>query len=480
MGNDVREFPVPLIFKKIYKSSLSGKLQITGEGFTKNLYFVDGQLYFASSTITEERMTQLLLKKGKINQEVLDTLDAIISKSDNVKKVGEILTRISTLNNEDIHFALLYQVKVIAVNAFPQSAGEWVFYRATPKIPSSHRLRVEMPIVIKEGVETMEDFSFYRQKFLNCSPVTTSLSDEVRKHLTAEELDIYLILTNETEATVGQIIGDLKYNETIMWKKITTFYLLNILAFSTLNPVYKGLNEIRSEINDLYNEIQTDNLDYYQLLGLPGDAVAKDIENRYLQMISAYHPDKLSLVPNSEFEERVNRVVSEINAAYKVLSDEKARAGYHQKTKSQKKVEEQQELLREKKQAKGMYQKAKALYQEQKYNESIYHLLRAVALDQTKASYYLLLGLCQSKYTSQRRKAVENLLRAAEMEPWNADPYFAIGNVFRSEKLLKKARYYFEKALEINMDHTLASQSLQEITGRKRSGNPLSIFKKKP
>jgi len=62
----------------------------------------------------------------------------------------------------------------------------------------------------------------------------------------------------------------------------------------------------------------------------------------------------------------------------------------------------------------------------------------------------------------------------------NADPIFALGELYRSEKLMKRAKEYFNKALEINMEHTLAGKAIQDLYGGAAGKKALfSLFGKK-
>lgn len=118
------------------------------------------------------------------------------------------------------------------------------------------------------------------------------------------------------------------------------------------------------------------------------------------------------------------------------------------------------------KQAREFYTKANHLHNQKKYFEAASLLQKAIQIDKSRANYFLLLGLCQSKMLATKKMAENNLKKAAQMEPWNADPVFALGQLYKSENLMKKAKIYFEKALQINMDHTLAGQAMLNLGGR--------------
>ena len=119
--------------------------------------------------------------------------------------------------------------------------------------------------------------------------------------------------------------------------------------------------------------------------------------------------------------------------------------------------------------AKTLFRKAKTLYAQKQYPIAIQALEEAIRIDSVRADLYLLLGLCQSEVPSLKRKAEQNLLKAAGMESWNAEPVVALGMLFYSEKLNSRAEVYFRKALALEPGHALAKSKLAELSGPEKT-----------
>ncbi len=66
--------------------------------------------------------------------------------------------------------------------------------------------------------------------------------------------------------------------------------------------------------------------DYYEILGVPRDASAKDIKAAYRKLARKWHPDLHPGEKKAEAEEKIKR----INEAYEVLKDSEKRAKYDQ------------------------------------------------------------------------------------------------------------------------------------------------------
>jgi curved DNA-binding protein CbpA len=478
MANDIKRYPVPLIFKKVLKDKMSGELIVSNDSIKRKLFFTKGDLVFASSTVIQERLGEILLATGRITGSEFTKLTKI--KQNTTRKVGEILVEITNLTMQDVYYALLYQVKTIALATFSFKQGEWKFINTNPKIPGNQRFKIKLPEIIIEGVKKIDKISYYRNRFCYRCPVTTTIPGSIGRFLSSDEIKFYINLTNFTNIPVKDIISKLKMPENFFWRNIALFYLLNIMDFVEFT-VDKELNKNIEEINDLYEKMKSNKLDYYELFGVKNTSPTSEIKESYFRFSKKYHPDRLQVAPDSTVKKKANEVFAEINKVFEVLSNENKKReydfkGYKEKQKGKGDVLPGNLVQK----ARTLYLKANALYKHKKYWEAASMLEDAVKMDASKPSYFLLLGLCQAKSPETVKMAEKNLKKASEMEPWNADPVFALGELYRSENFVKKAKVHFKKALELNMDHTLAGKAIKDLELLYSKKKPiLSVFGKK-
>ena len=178
-------------------------------------------------------------------------------------------------------------------------------------------------------------------------------------------------------------------------------------------------------------------------------------------------PTALGKRPNPELREKANFVFARINKAFEILSNEEKRREYDMKGyKEIQNTDKASENLVEK--ANLYYRKAKTLYSQQRFREAASLMEEVIRNDPNKAAYYLLLGLSQSNIPNLRRVAEKSFQKVIELEPWNAEPYAALGLLFHSEKLEKRAENFFRKALAIDPEHELAKKRLGEMTGERQ------------
>jgi tetratricopeptide (TPR) repeat protein len=476
MPNRIIQYPVPLMLKKILKDKSSGELIVSGKNFTKNLFFREGALIYAKTDVIEERLGEILFKIGKINRNQFLSINKLIT--DKNERIGKILVQQRILSQRDLFFALIFQLRTIATSTFYLVSGEWNFVNKAPEIPDDSEFNIQLAGIIAEGSNKLGNISYFRNKFYYKAPKVDSIPDSMKEFLSNHELNFYKGLTQFYNLANSHIIPKMKVAEDIYWKKVVLFYLLNIVDFVDVT-VDKELDKNVEEILKLFEKVKSGRSDYYQILGVLHTATHNEIKNAYFNYAKKYHPDRISSAPDPEIKEKANYVFAEINKAYETLSNPDKKNSYDSKGfKEHNQIEPVQENLMER--ARLLYRKAKSLYNQKKYWEASSLMDEAVKLDPNKASYFLLLGMCQMNFLQLRRMAAENLQKAIDLEHWNVEAFTAMGLLLISENQPLRAEGFFRKVLSINPDHAVARKKLQEIIGKNsKKKRKFSLFGKK-
>lgn len=461
MSNLVEKFPVPLIFKKIFKDGLTGELEVIHPQLSRQLYFIKGQLAFATTTVESERLGEVLLSLNKITPAQFNNMSHIKLNVERHRKIGEILVEVTGLNKQDIYYTLIFQIKKIAAATFGMADGEWRFTVKQPNIPNPHQFHVKIPEIVMDGMLQLRDMAYFKRRYALRAPVTTTLPEDIQKYLSSDLMKFYFKLSTFTNEPVTHIIPKMEELAEVFWKNLVHLYLLNIVDFVEYT-VDEEVNKNIEEIAELHRRLKKQELNFYQVLGLENVVDREKIKESYFSISRKFHPDRINAAPDSTVKLRANEVFAEINRAYETLSDEQKRREYDaQRLKNNTTVDN--DPSGSMKTARNLYLKANTLYKQKRYYEAATMMEETVKRDNTKASYYLLLGLCHSKLPASKNRAEECLKHATEMEPWNADHLFALGELYKSENLMKKAQAAFDRALEINMEHTLAGKAKEEL-----------------
>jgi tetratricopeptide (TPR) repeat protein len=472
MPNRIIQYPVPLMLRKVLKDRSDGELIVLGKSFSKNLLFKEGNLVFARTDLIEERLGEILFKIGKINREQYTGITDLIKNRS--ERIGTILVKEHIINQRDLFFALVYQLRTIATSTFALVSGEWNFVPKVPEVPDDSSFKVGLPGIIIEGTNKITNIDYFKNKFLYKVPKLTAIPGSMKEFLSNYEIKFYSDMAQYNNLTCEKIVARLKISDDIFWKKIVLFYLLNIIDF-TEAEVERDIDQNIEEILRLYDQLKSQRLDYYQVLGLKHTAAANEIKSAYFEYAKRYHPDRITSAPDSDIKEKANFVFAEINRAYETLGNPDKKNEYDGKGyKEDTQIEGFQENLAEK--ARFLYRKAKTLYSQKKYWEASSVMEDAVQADPAKSAYFLLLGLSQMNLPSLKRIAATNLQKAVDLEPWNVEAYAALGMLFLSENQVKRAEGFFRKVLSINSDHALARKKLDDILGTSGEAKKKSRF----
>jgi len=479
MTHRIEKEPIPVFFKKVLSEKLNGELIITGNNFQKRLYFMEGNLKFAKTNIIQERLGEILFKLGKINQAQFWNIHKLIEHED--EKIGSVLIKNKILAQKDIFFGLLHQIRTIATSVFSLLSGEWDFVSKIPEFPDDLNFTIELPRIIIEGVEKLANTSYYKEIFLHQNIQTSPLPETYQEFISNPDKDFFNKLSDLNNIPAKQVMIELKMPEEIFWKKLLLFYFLNALSFIKTDKKDKNLEYDKNtqELLQFYDKIKSKSLNYYEIFNIKNTANFPEIKEAYFNYAKKFHPDRLSNVSDREIKEKANFVFATINKAYDILTNEDKKREYDNAGFKEDDGEEKiQENIAEK--ASILYRKAKTLYNQKKYWEAATLLEEAIRYSPNKPAYFLMLGLSQSNIPSFKRMAEQNLQKVIELEPWNAEPYLAMGLLFLTENLPKRAERFLKKALSINPEHALAKKKVQELYGipaKKRSFG--SIFGKK-
>ncbi|MCP4153181.1 MAG: tetratricopeptide repeat protein [bacterium] len=224
------------------------------------------------------------------------------------------------------------------------------------------------------------------------------------------------------------------------------------------------LLELESAIVFFHTQFSKKGATHFDLLGLAKTATQKELEAAYQKYSQEFSPQRIAQLTDPETRKKGDFLITRGQLAFNVLTDFKKRAEYEKRGfRDEIPPEEIEEDTEET--AKALYKRAKSLKTMKDYPKCIKVMEEAIRLDPEKPAYYLLLGLAQTQIPEYKRKAEQNLQKAADMESWNAEPFAAMGMLFYSERLFKRAESYFRKALELEQDHALAKAKLAEIAG---------------
>jgi len=233
-----------------------------------------------------------------------------------------------------------------------------------------------------------------------------------------------------------------------------------------MNDEYRQ-KDLLARIAELQARQAAPGANYFTLLGLTLAATQKEIEAAYVQLAEEFSAERLAALGDGEAARKGRKLAQQLQRAFQVLSDYRQRGEYEKRGYKEFVAPDAKEDTVEF--AKALYRKGLTLFHQKNFQKAVQVVEDAIKYNPAKAEYYLLLGLCQSELPSLKRQAEQSLAKAAALEPWNAEHVVALGMLFYSERLFKRAEGFFRKALEIEPKHELARKKLTEIAGPEKN-----------
>jgi hypothetical protein len=140
---------------QLYERRFTGNLTLSHVGVGKRLIVQDGRLVFASSTSADERLGELLLRRGRLSfRQYVDAGKAIVPG----KRLGAILVEQGVLTPKELVKAVIDHTQEIIYGAFQWTEGHYRLEEGAASAESI-TLRMSTPDIILEGIRRIESWS---------------------------------------------------------------------------------------------------------------------------------------------------------------------------------------------------------------------------------------------------------------------------------------------------------------------------------
>lgn len=202
------EHDVPDLVQHVHESRWTGDLTLTHAGVGKNVHVQDGRLVFASSTSPDERLGELLLRRGTITLRQLSHAGRDVGPG---KRLGTILVERGLLSPKGLVKAVMDQTQEIIYGAFLWTEGR---YRMQAQGASSEAitLKISTPEMILEGIRRIEAWSRIDRGVggLQARYARADRYDDALRGLVLLPEKLSILTKLEGERTVDEICGDSK------------------------------------------------------------------------------------------------------------------------------------------------------------------------------------------------------------------------------------------------------------------------------
>ncbi len=204
--------------------------------------------------------------------------------------------------------------------------------------------------------------------------------------------------------------------------------------------------------------------DYYTILGLPHNATAKQIRERFLELARERHPDRY----RGEGKEQIEAEFQAITQAFNALSDPEQRREYDLNL-----VRPQGGDAGDQTQAAQISQayvkRGVKAYKDKNYLEAAENFDRATQENPADAQAWYYLALAASRRRAWLSRAAEASARACELAPMEVGYLKLAGKLFGQIGLSTKAERYYSDALTWGGEDPEIQAAIDELKKGKKS-----------
>jgi hypothetical protein len=158
-GN-LHTMPLAEILLFLSMSRKTGVLILKRDRVTKKVYFENGEIVFAASSLPEERLGDILLQHGKITEAEYHESAFRIEPG---KRQGRALVELGVLSPEELWRLVCAQVELIVYSLFEWDGGYFEFLEGDLPTEERIKLRVSISNLVLDGIRRVRDETVYQR-----------------------------------------------------------------------------------------------------------------------------------------------------------------------------------------------------------------------------------------------------------------------------------------------------------------------------
>jgi tetratricopeptide (TPR) repeat protein len=491
-------------FRNLYLTKRTGLLVCEGEDARRALNFRSGFVVGARSSRVEDRLGELLIRKGRITKQQFEDAAHFIKSG---WKLGEILVELKLLEKDEVEQFVRIQLLEIARSVLIEPPRK-ITFAALNEVDSFVSTPVSVADIIAEAARTTPDIEKLKENLIaDARPLGFSTNSLLRfQDISLSPEEAYILSRIDGKETVQ---GILSLSPTSEDHAIRT--LMGLLLAGVIEPEGEGSrgegepetaevpaesvgsaesvesaqqketpdrtaesdDERRAEVEQIFEAFQHKN--HWEVLDLERGAGIADIKKSFQEKALRYHPDRYRKIEDPGFQEKLSYVFTRISEAYETLSTEAKADDYKKLAEKEAQYEEKQkawtsspaesakvtaekeaaevavpEQKRDPNEAKAYYAKAKKAFDLEDYWTAIQFCQQAIEIVTDKAEYYHLLGMAQAKNPKWRLDAERNLKIATNLDPWKSRYLVDLGRLYEQAGMNLRAQRAFDQAKAID------------------------------
>lgn len=345
------DMPFPFLIRRIHRERLSGRLSCLSVTAAKTLYFDQGSIIYAKSTLEEDSFESVILKTKRISKQTYDEVSKLVKEKG--WRFGTALIKGGWISAEDLKTFISEQFCEITYSLFSWESGRYEIFREEAR-KSSVKVSISIADIIFEGLRRIKNIDLIKKwlgdfrwklcvtkdpillyQSINLNPKEAFVVSRIENARSIEEiLSMGGLPEDETIRTLCGLLA-VGLLEWVKEEKVNQDEEAMSISQIIVNPKpQKPAFDMQSAATFCY-EVENvitnlDNTNYYALLNLSRNATDEEIRQAYTTESQKFHPDHHTQLAkyNLSLRNDLEKIFTRISEAYRVLINPITRQNY--------------------------------------------------------------------------------------------------------------------------------------------------------
>jgi hypothetical protein len=190
------ETTVPDLIRQMIRGLETGILTIGKPDRQDRIYFIDGQIVFASTNDPDYGVAETLLRTGDLN---LDNYKMVLQKVGSSRRIGAVLCELGYLQADELLGAFERQVGMILMQTIGFRGGRYTIEFTTDFGPEVMSLPLKTERLILDGIEEIEHWSLIQRG--------VGSTERMLRHVASSDARLYYIELTEDESHIFSLLA---------------------------------------------------------------------------------------------------------------------------------------------------------------------------------------------------------------------------------------------------------------------------------
>ncbi len=387
MNGDLAEGVVPDLLREIYVGRRTGALTLAHGEEKQRLRFRRGHIVNAHTNVLEERLGEMLVRRGLLAEADLARATEIVVREG--RRLGEVLTELALIDENGLEDAVAFHVHEMLAKVFLWHEGSFAF-EDEPEDEAGQELTLKLSTgeLILEAVQAVRDPDVVRFSLGDMDRVLALSSDPLLRFqkLTLSPEDGFVLSRVDGITSAREIVQMIPLPAERTQRSLLGLLSTGVVEFVGLRPSRKAAPalagerpreakapahatpepppappapaapppaaapppppeppaavpppeaidekaaERRREILEAWDELKTRT--HFEVLGLSRSVGEAEVKDAYFRLAKRFHPDVHHGASLGDLRDKLEAVFIRLGEAYDVLRDPRKRADYEER-----------------------------------------------------------------------------------------------------------------------------------------------------